>query len=523
MSTDPTALPEPVDGTSRTRGLRAWLMAPVRTVRGRILTVMLLVTAIALVGSGAISYLVARNEADRTATAALQQEIAEFRATVDVALEQRRDVVTGPEDVLRVAIRAVYPDANEGVLGIVDGEVVLVPASGSDLQMSLQNDQEFIGIASAARPGESLAIRHVSTAVHPSLIYVSVPVQVEGDPSLGHYVVAIDLSVVIGGINRDYLVYTIVGASVLVLAGFAGYQAAGRLLAPLRSLRRTAQRITDTDLSDRIPADQLESGDEVADLGRVMNQMLDRLSTSFDTQRRLLDDVGHELRTPLTIMRGNIELVDPHDITEVIDTRELVLEELDRMDRMVDDLLVLAKSGRPDFIRPAPVSLADLLSGVMDLIHTLGSRQWRIESETDTIITVDRQRIVQAMLQLVANAVRFTADGDVIAIGGEVDTDHKREVRIWVRDEGTGIAADQQDAIFERFHRGGSLDSHPHGAGLGLSIVTAIAEGHDGRVDLESTPGQGSTFTLCLPAGSGSAIVEPTADRPDRPDRSTEE
>ena len=238
--------------------------------------------------------------------------------------------------------------------------------------------------------------------------------------------------------------------------GIVGYQVAGRLLSPLRSLRQTAQRITETDLSERIPVDQLAS-DEVGDLGRTMNAMLDRLTASFDNQRRLLDDAGHELKTPITIVRGHLELIDPDDPTDVIETRDLAIDELDRMRRLVDEILMLAKARRPDFVQPEPVVVADLLAGVLDKVVALGDRRWLIEATSNEVVTLDPQRITQALIQLVANALKFTSPGSVIALGGRL---YGPEVRLWVRDEGTGIAADDRGRIFERFGRGHRPDRY---------------------------------------------------------------
>ncbi|HEY9289683.1 MAG TPA: HAMP domain-containing sensor histidine kinase, partial [Microlunatus sp.] len=292
----------------------------------------------------------------------------------------------------------------------------------------------------------------------------------------------------------------------LILIGAVGYAVAGQLLAPLRSLRRTAQRITDTDLSERIPEDQLSSRDEVADLGRTMNAMLDRLDRSFDSQRRFLDDVGHELRTPVTIVRGHLELMDPHDPGDVEETRTLAMDELDRMQRLVDDLMLLAKSRRPDFLRLAPTAVSDVLTSVLDKVTPLRDREWGIDANTDSIVLLDHQRISQALLQLVSNALRFTEPGAVIALGARVSAADQTEVgpggtlQIWVRDEGSGITAEDQQMIFERYRRAAlGTDDHPHGAGLGLAIVEVIAEAHGGRVELDSAPGRGSTFSLIIP------------------------
>jgi signal transduction histidine kinase len=184
------------------------------------------------------------------------------------------------------------------------------------------------------------------------------------------------------------------------------------------------------------------------------------------------------------------------------------------MQRLVDDIMVLAKARRPDFVRTEPVVVSELLTGVLDKVTPLADRSWRIEASTDAIVLLDRQRVTQALVQLVANALRFTREGAVIALGGRLQGS---ELRLWVRDEGTGIRPEVQDRIFERFGRGPNEEmgvSNDDGVGLGLAIVAAIAAAHHGHVTLDSMVGRGSTFVLSLPASEqplGVHALEPMA------------
>lgn len=472
------------------------------SVRARILTAVLVTTALGMLGAGGVSYLIAREQTLDNIRNSLLQENEEINTVATLAGRgETGRTITGPGDVLWLAIKGSVPDPDEAIIGLVNGKVEWVPSSEEPSQKSLENDPELIAAAAAVRPGAPVQLQRLSTAGHPDIAFMSIPVQVKGSPDLGHYVAAVDVRLAFHPIIRTHLTYAAVALVALVAIGIVGYQVAGKLLSPLRSLRRTAQRITETDLSERIPDDQLASKDEVGDLGRTMNAMLDRLSASFDNQRRLLDDAGHELKTPITIVRGHLELIDPHDPTDVIETRDLAIDELDRMRRLVDEILVLAKARRPDFVQPEPVVVADLLAGVLDKVVALDDRRWLIEATSNQVVTLDPQRITQALIQLVANALRFTQPGSVIALGGRI---YGPEVRLWVRDEGTGIAAEDQGRIFERFGRGSDpTGTQPpgldDGAGLGLAIVDAIALAHHGRVALSSTVGVGSTFTLCLP------------------------
>lgn len=469
------------------------------SVRVRILTAVLITTALGMIVAGGLSYVIARNQTQDEVYRSLEQEVDELKASTAVATDPDTGLpIQNLKDVLSYAIMTTYPERDEAVLGLIDGRLELVPkpTEGHPLQETVAQDEEFIRAAAAVRPGSSPGIHRVSTAMHPDLAFVSVPLQIRGSEEVGHYVTAIDMRTAFDATNRNYLAFAGVSAASLVLIGTVGYAVAGQLLAPLRSLRRTAQRITDTDLSERIPEDQLSSRDEVAEVGRTMNAMLDRLSNSFDTQRRFLDDVGHELRTPVTIVRGHLELMDVADPADVAETRTLALDELDRMQRLVDDLMVLAKSRRPDFVQLGPTVVSNLLVSVLDKVTPLRSRAWGIDASSDEVVLLDQQRITQALLQLVSNALRYTDEGAVIALGGRVSGS---EVALWVRDEGTGISPEDQRSIFARHGRGSHDADDHHGSGLGLAIVTAIAEAHNGRIELDSELGRGSTFTLIIP------------------------
>lgn len=471
------------------------------SVRSRILTAVLVTTALGMLFAGGVSYLIAREQTLDNIRNSLLQENEEINTVAALAGRgETGRTITGPGDVLWLAIKSSVPDPDEAIIGLVNSQVEWVPGSEEPSQKSLEDDSELIAAAAAVRPGQPVQLQRLSTAGHPDIAFMSIPVQVKGSPDLGHYVAAVDVRLAFQPIIRTHSTYAAICLVALIAIGIVGYQVAGKLLSPLRSLRRTAQRITETDLSERIPVDQL-AGDEVGDLGRTMNSMLDRLSASFDNQRRLLDDAGHELKTPITIVRGHLELVDPEDPADVIETRDLAIEELDRMRRLVDEILMLAKARRPDFVQPEPVVVADLLAGVLDKVIALGDRRWLIEATSNEVVTIDPQRITQALIQLVANALKFTHPGAVIALGGRI---YGPEVRLWVRDEGSGITAEDQGRIFERFGRGSDpIGTQPpgadDGAGLGLAIVDAIAVAHHGRVALATEVGVGSTFTLCLP------------------------
>ncbi len=341
-----------------------------------------------------------------------------------------------------------------------------------------------LGAAGSARVPVS---GEVSTSEGPAR-YVAVPVEGVGGT---HGVLVAGALLGPARAEVESAVRIAIGVSIVVmlLASLFIWLAAGRAIAPLQALARAARSITESDLSRRI---NVRGSDEIAQLGRTFNEMLDRLDIAFASQRAFMADVSHELRTPITVIRGHLETLgdDPQERHEAI---AIVEDELDRMSRLVDELLVLARSSRPDFLRVEPLDLDLLTHDLFAKASRLGDRDWRFDRTGVGLVQGDRQRLTQAVMNLAENAVHQTREGDEIAVGSEIADD---EARLWVRDSGPGIHPAEAERIFERFAGGDRSD----GAGLGLAIVRAVAEAHGGRVELDSAVGEGATFTIVIPA-----------------------
>jgi two-component system OmpR family sensor kinase len=260
----------------------------------------------------------------------------------------------------------------------------------------------------------------------------------------------------------------------------------------VRLLTETARSISQSDLTRRI---QVYGAGDAALMARSFNAMLDRLEAVFRSQRAFVQDASHELRDPLTICRGHLELIG-NDPEEQRRTIALVLDELERMGRMVDDLQLLTEAEQPDFLRPEEIDLEHVSDELTSKASALAPRRWKLDHAADAIIVGDRHRLTEAVMNLAHNAVQHTHEHEAIAIGTALNGD---EVRLWVRDSGYGVSESDQARIFERFTRGRDAHRRYRGGGLGLSIVRAIAEAHGGRVELESRLGEGSTFTIVLP------------------------
>ncbi len=317
--------------------------------------------------------------------------------------------------------------------------------------------------------------------------YLAVPVK-QGEEVLGSFVVA-HFRAADQGVVRDANTAIIaVGLAVLLVGTLLAWRMADGVLRPVGAVTAAARGISESDLTRRI---EVGGRDEIAAMATTFNAMLDRLEQAFASQRRFLDDAGHELRTPITIVRGHLELLED-DPREREETLALVLDEIDRMSRMVDELILLAKAGRPDFLQRAPVDVAALTDELLGKAAALGEREWVLDGQGQGVIVADRQRLTEAMMQLAENAAAHTQQGQEIGIGSALGAG---VARFWVRDTGDGVAPEDQEAIFERFERRGPR-SPEGGFGLGLSIVRAIAEAHGGRATVESELAQGATFSI---------------------------
>lgn len=458
------------------------------SVRQRLTIAVALLTALALVMVGATLFVVESQRIERTARASLLQEVDEFRKYHESAAadSETGTAFSSPDELVTDFLLRNTHDAGETLWAFpihdepsYQGETDPRLHEGAGRAIFTSRVEQLRGTG---------GLTEFSVDGHDYLMAVQ-PV-VQGDDQAA-FVVTLDLSALRGDLREMLTTFALLAAlSLILIAGLASW-IAGRLLRPVRDLRETARSITDGDLGRRL---DVTGNDDLAELQRTFNDMLDRLESAFTAQRRLLDDAGHELRTPLTVLRGHLELMDPADVAESATTRTLLLDEIDRMSRLVDDLLVLAKSRRPDFVAAAAADVGDLTRGVLDRSRALADRTWVLDAVADDVCELDAQRITQALLQLADNAVKHTGDGDEIGIGSRRDG---HQLVLWVRDTGTGVPEQERERIFERFAQADDVSTE--GFGLGLSIVQAIAEAHGGTVGLEGAGRPGATFVLRLP------------------------
>jgi two-component system OmpR family sensor kinase len=296
--------------------------------------------------------------------------------------------------------------------------------------------------------------------------------------------------------------FVLAGAIALAIVLLASYLAGAHVSAPLRRMAAVASRVDAGDLAPRmdLPA---SSADEVRVLGDAFNHMLDRLSQAFATQREFIADASHELRTPLTVIRGQLEVLAAEEhptAAEIRRVEHVVTAEIARLSRLVDDVLVLARAESQDFLRTERVDIPTFVTELWEGLSRTAERRFELGPVAEGTLEADPDRLAQALRNLAGNAIEHTHEGSGL-VRLEVAPIGAGTIRFTVVDDGPGIPASERERVFERFHRvdHGRARSR-EGAGLGLAIVRAIAEAHDGAVRVgDSRDGEGARVELILP------------------------
>ena len=480
--------------------LRRWRQR-LASLRVRIVGWNMLLLTLALALALAAAAAVLQTRLDERIDRELRQEAEELRALaggLDPATGQpfEGDVAR----ILEVFLQRNIPAEHETFVSYLDGRPYL--RSRDEPPVRLDRRPELTERWADVRQTErgTLELEEVGTVA-----YQALPLRVDG--STRAVFVSAWFRDLEGAVIRSSLaVAAVIGAVFLLFAAGIVWNVSTRVLRPVRAVGDTARAISSSDLTGRI---EVTGSDEVALLAGTFNEMLDRLEAAFAEQRRFLDDASHELRTPITIARGHLELLHLSDPEDREGTIALVLDELDRMRRLVEDLLLLARAVRPDFVRRATHSSADLTREVLHKASALApDRDWVLDDTEDVPVSVDGHRLTQALVQLCDNAVRYAGRDAEIGVGCRAEAD---QVVWWVRDNGPGVPAADKNRIFTRLTRGEAI-GREEGTGLGLAIVAAIAEAHGGRARLEPHGGPGARFTVALPRTAPLEPAEPDAD-----------
>ncbi len=301
---------------------------------------------------------------------------------------------------------------------------------------------------------------------------------------------------------RRFLALLAIGLTlVAALSVGGGYLLVGRALSPVDQITRSAERITSRNLGERLPV--AKSGDELERLSIALNHMISRLDEAFQYSKRFVADASHELRTPLTVLRGELEAM-LEDVKLSAEHHEAVaglLEEVERLATIVEGLFALSRLDAGEAQREGvPFDLGELTTSTADQMALLAEDK-RISvtcnAPKGVLVKGDRARLKQVIVNLLDNAIKYTPEGG--EVGLIVSADGRNAV-LEVADSGIGIPPEALPHVFERFFRVDKARSREMGgAGLGLSIVKSICTAHDGRVEVNSAPGQGSRFRVELP------------------------
>ncbi|GJM41840.1 MAG: two-component sensor histidine kinase [Ardenticatenaceae bacterium] len=453
------------------------------SIQNRLLFVYTSIFMVAFVLFAAIVYLLPRNQIDQEVDADLEQLSAEFLSTNLFILRDGTFRAEFDEEIDNLETAASF--------------FMLFDPEGN-IRLRSQNLSPQLAVPLDVNGFNETDTLNYVTRGDSTMRVLTIPLFDDGE-LLGYLQVG-RLVDSIESFNRFLVIALFVGFAGATASLFLAVLLTPSSFKPLEDMAAVTRQITNADdLSRRVP--NTERTDEIGVLARSFNQLLERLERLFQTQQRLLADVSHELRTPLTAIRGNVDLMrrmgdaDPESL-------EIIQEEIERMTRLVGDLLLLARAdagGLP--LEKKKVELDNLLFEVYRQVRLLEKSVAVKVTEVDQVcIMGDVDRLKQLLLNLISNAIKYTPDG------GTVDVSLSKNngwASLSVADTGTGIPVEDLPYIFDRFYRvdkaRARAQSGQGGAGLGLAIAKWIAQAHGGDIDVVSKMGEGTTFTITLP------------------------
>ena len=454
-----------------------------RTLRARLVLWTVLVNAVLLTLLSGVAWIVLRQLQSRQIDDVLQLSAAQLTASVDVT-NGRLSVPSG--DTAAMTARGVFVWVLDGSnqVNATIGRAASLPAPALDVET--MRDWQL-------GPGDSARLYRARL----------------GETG-GSVVVGISLQPLVQSEQTFALALGIVAPLVLMLSAAGGFFLAGRALAPVSAITAQARRIHHDNLSERLAFGGPH--DEVHDLAQTFDDMLDRLQAGFEAERRFTADASHELRTPLSLLKAQISLAlsHPRDAETLTKMMAVMNDDVDRMTRLVQNLLALARTEAP-LDACQLVNLNDLLCAVMEQLQTIaGSRHVSFSVEepwqSDATVMGDADQLARLFMNLLDNAIKYSGEGGKVQV--LIAPAANASGAGWatrITDSGAGISPEHLSHLFDRFYRADAARArHTGGAGLGLSIAQAIAKQHGGSITVESQPGHGSSFTVWLPAQQSS-------------------
>ncbi|HSD78076.1 MAG TPA: ATP-binding protein, partial [Solirubrobacteraceae bacterium] len=436
-----------------------------------------------------------------------------------VVLQLRSDLRQAVDRDIQASLPHIQAGYREGGReDFVDESATALARSGSVAQV-IDPTGSIVARYGDTRPGPlaAAAVRARALAGPPVLVtvrpesggppYRAVVARAGRAPAGRVIVVAESLASVQDSVRRVLVLLLLGGPAALAATALVGWWVARKALRPVERMASRADEIGIDRLDERVPVPPAR--DEIAHLAVTLNAMLERLERGVEEQHRLVADASHELRTPLTVMRAELDVsLHGDDLSpEAREVLESVREEVDRLIRTAENLLVLAQidEGRLVLL-PRQVRLADAIETAVRPLRPLAdAKRVRLDIDADGYeAAADPQRLNQVLTNFVENAIAFTPPGGAVRVTAWQSGD---EVGVTVADDGPGIPAEAQSHVFDRFFRvDGSRTRTTGGSGLGLAICREIAVAHGGRVRVQSVVGRGSAFSIALPrhrAGNG--------------------
>ncbi len=466
---------------------------------GWIITVVLIVLATVIY----LSYAIQQATVHDQANANVEQEVQEFLVFArDNTNPETGQPYASPDQLLLAYLAHQIPNTEEAMVGVVGHQLI----QHSTTNQYLSSDSPLVKEIVSATTNSGIHHRPDGTPVHWGRVAIVPEGEAQATADTSYFVVASYTDAMYATARQQTQLMGLIGVGGLGFAGIIAWIVAAQISAPIRRLQQVASTIDDKNLTSRVP---VEGTDEVALLSEKFNSMLDRLDQAYRTQRQFVDDAGHELRTPITVIRGNLELMPTYSEGQRDRAIAMCVEELDRMTRMVNDMLTLAVADTGEnFLNLTKIDVADLTLSIEDKAFMLAGDRLVVDSIAERSITADAERITEAVLEMVRNALKYSEENTPIAVRSREDTTANM-VTFAVHNLGEHIPEDVRDGLFQRFHRADIHRSHASGAGLGLAIVDAIAKAHGGYAFAANTTSvdgdPGVEFGICLPTGDATS------------------
>jgi two-component system OmpR family sensor kinase len=428
---------------------------------------------------------------------------AQFRSTLDAQ-------ISGALRLEAADVGALVTRGHATAIASSDNPLAVGCRAGGCLAQVYRSDGRLLASTSqAVRLRLLTVIEARRAALHPQQFELDAgllgPVSVRAVPARVPHggqlvaVVADSLALRDNELARLRTLLLIAGPLALLLASIGGYELARAALRPVDRMRSRAERITERQLSERLPVP--EAADEIGALGRTLNAMLDRVEAAVAREQRVVSDASHELRTPLTTLRAEVDLalLGDREKAELRAALESASDEAKRMSRLADDLLVLARADQGRLpLHPQRLAARELLEDAAGRARAGAEIRGRsivvADSADGCAVHADRDRAAQALDNLITNALRYGEGAITLSVcsGGEY-------VELHVTDEGHGFPEDLLARAFERFGRGQHARADEPGSGLGLALVEALAVAHGGSAKACNRPDGGADVWFTLP------------------------